>query len=237
MFLLRKASLDASGLVPSVPKTGPMINQVNENSFSQHGRVPEGEEVGEQQFRTPWHIVYADEVNSGLCWSSEWMVRALRQLLDVSIPNNVRELCPRCFQGCKSLRRVIFGPSSTLERIGTQCFAQSGLLDFEILSTVETIGGGALVECPLSGGVMCRDGCRFRAVDGLVLSHDCELCYSSYGFLSSVCIPDSVRELCDQCFQGRKSLHRVTFGPSSSLERIGFQAFRATCLTWGLRKT
>ena len=84
-----------------------------------------------------------------------------------------------------------------------QCFARSGLLDFEIPSTVVAIGGGALGECQLSGGVICRDGCRFRALDGLVLSHDCDLCYCSYGVLSSVCIPDSVRELCDHCFLRR----------------------------------
>ena len=33
------------------------------------------------------------------------------------------------------------------------------------------------------------------------------------------------REMCDCCFSWYKSLHRVTFGSSSSLERIGFGAF------------
>ena len=73
---------------------------------------------------------------------------------------------------------------------------------------------------------MCRDGCRIRALDGLVLSHDCEICYCSYGVLSSVCIPDSVRELCDSCFESCKSLRRVNFGSSSSLERIGVSCFQ-----------
>ena len=39
-------------------------------------------------------------------------------LAEISIPDSVRELCGRCFKGCKSLRRVTFGPSSSLERIG-----------------------------------------------------------------------------------------------------------------------
>ena len=64
---------------------------------------------------------------------------------------------------------------------------------------------------------MCRDGCCFRAIDGLVLSDDC----TTYGVLSSVCVPDSVRELCDGCFKGCSSLRRVTLSTSSSLERIG----------------
>ena len=40
-------------------------------------------------------------------------------------------------------------------------------------------------------------------------------------YLVEISIPDSVRELCDHCFKGYKSLRRVPFGPSSSLERIG----------------
>ena len=65
----------------------------------------------------------------------------------------------------------------------------------------------------------------FPSVDGLVLSDDWTRCFSSYGVLSSVCVPDSVRELCDGCFQGCQSLRRVTFGSSSSLERIGDYCF------------
>ena len=99
---------------------------------------------------------------------------------------------------------------------------------FEIPSSVGAIGGGAFSECCLSGGFICRDGCRFRALDGLVLSHDCELCYGRYGVLSSVCIPDSVRELCDSCFQECGSLRCVTFGSSSSLERIGVSCFEGS---------
>ena len=237
-----------------------------------HGRVQEEE----QQFTmTPIYIIYAHRANSGLCWSSTWMGRALQQLRNVSISNNVRELCDRCFCECQSLRRVNFGASSSLERIGVSCFQWSGveevsipdgvrdlcdgcfreckslrrvnfgpfssleLLDFEIPNTVGAIGGEAFGECRLSGGLICRDGCRFRALDGLVLSHDCELCYSSYGVLSSVFIPDSVCELCDGCFRGRRnlcrvtfgassSLCRVTFGASSSLERIGVECFQET---------
>ena len=43
--------------------------------------------------------------------------------------------------------------------------------------------------------------------------------------LEEIRIPDSVRELCEGCFKGCWSLHRVTFGPYSSLERIGVSCF------------
>ena len=85
-----------------------------------HGGVQEEEE---QQFAgTPIYIVYAHRANSGLCWSSTWVDRALQQLRDVSIPNNVRELCDSCFYWCESLCRMSFGSSSSLERIGFRAF-------------------------------------------------------------------------------------------------------------------
>ena len=43
---------------------------------------------------------------------------------EVSIPDGVRELCDDCFSGCGSLRRVNFGSSSSLERIGVECFGE-----------------------------------------------------------------------------------------------------------------
>ena len=68
----------------------------------------------------------------------------------------------------------------------------------------------------------------FRVFDGLVLSHDCDRCFSSYGVLSSACIPDCVHGLCDGCFFKCKSLRRVAFGSSSSLEKIGVSCFECT---------
>ena len=50
----------------------------------------------------------------------------------MSIPDGVRELCDRCFYSCKSLRRVTFGSSSLLERIGVSCFAGSGVEEVNI---------------------------------------------------------------------------------------------------------
>ena len=95
---------------------------------------------------------------------------------EVSVPNSVRELCEGCFKACRRLRRVTFGPSSSLERIG-----------FEAFGAVQGFG---------------NQGCGFEEIS----------------------IPDSVCELCDGCFKWCESLCRVTFGPSSSLERIGFHA-------------
>lgn len=42
-----------------------------------------------------------------------------------------------------------------------------------------------------------------------------------------ISIPDSVEEICDECFCRCRSLARVTFGQASSLKRIGVKAFKA----------
>ena len=90
-----------------------------------HGCVQEDEE---QQFTmTPIYLVDAHRATSGLSWSSTWMGCALRELRDVLIPNNVRELCDRCFFKCWRLCRVNFGSCSSLELIGVSCFERSGV--------------------------------------------------------------------------------------------------------------
>ena len=97
--------------------------------LSHNDSVQEGQRVA----RTLMYIVYAHNVNSGLYWSSTCVSRALKKLLrDVSIPNHVRELYDCCFQGCRSLCRVTFGSSSSIERIGVSCFKRCGVEEVNI---------------------------------------------------------------------------------------------------------
>ena len=152
----------------------------------------------------------------------------MSEIEEMSIPDSVRELCEDCFMVCPKLWRVTFGSSSSLEKIGKHCFVGCALIEFEIPCKVESLGCGAFFECPLSGGIICRGCSRFCAFGSLVLSRDCERCFSGYGILSSVCIPDGVRELCDGCFKWCASLRRVTFGCLSSLEWIGSGCFEYT---------
>ena len=114
--------------------------------FRRLGGVQEEEE--EQQFAgTPSYIAYAHTANSGLCWSSTLVDRALQQLREVSIPNNVRELCDCCFYECESLRRVTFGSSSSLERIGVSCFVGSGVEEVSIPDGVRELCDHCFYEC------------------------------------------------------------------------------------------
>ena len=43
-------------------------------------------------------------------------------IIDVCVRSGVREPYEGCFNGCESLRRVTFSPSSSLERIGVEAF-------------------------------------------------------------------------------------------------------------------
>ena len=91
---------------------------------------------------TPMYMVYAHGAKGDLCWSSMLVGPALRQLRYVSIPNNIRELCDDCFRECKSLRRVNFGSSSSLERIGDSCFEGSGVEEVSIPDSVRELCKG-----------------------------------------------------------------------------------------------
>ena len=102
----------------------------------------------DQQFTgTPMYITYARKANSGHCWFSMCADRAREQFLIVSIPNNVRELSDRCFQECKNLRRVTFGCSSCLKRIGVCCFERSGVVEVTIPDSVHELCYGCFQKC------------------------------------------------------------------------------------------
>ena len=156
-----------------------------------HGGLQEGEEEAQKFTRTPIYIVYAHGANRGLCWSSTWMGRAFQQLREVSIPNNVRELCDRCFIGCASLRRVNFGSCSSLERIGVECFEGSVVEDVSIPDGVRELCNRCFKKCKSLRRV------NFGSSSSLERSGVSCFCWSGVEELS---IPDGVRELCDRCF-------------------------------------
>ena len=151
-------------------------------------------------------------------------------LVEISIPDSVRELCEGCFRGCQNLRRVTFGPSLSLERIGASCFEETGVEEFAVPDSCRELSDRCFKGCSRLRRVtfgpsssLERIGVEvFGALRNYPRLRNMMLC----GF-GEISIPDSVRELCDGCFRGCENLRRVTFGPSSSLERIGVEAFGA----------
>ena len=82
---------------------------------------------------TPKYVVYVSKVDSLR------RVSTPSSLIEISIPDSVRELCDGCFKRCKSLRRVTFGPSSSLERIGVSCFRESGVEEVSVPDSVREL--------------------------------------------------------------------------------------------------
>ena len=147
----------------------------------------------------------------------------------VFVPADIRELCDGCFKEHWSLRRVTFGPSSSLERIGVSCFEGTGVEEVSVPDGVRELCDGCFKGCKgLQRVTFGRSSLLERiGVEAFGIVRDrkagdvqCDLV--------EINIPDGVRELCDGCFQGCKSLRRVTFGPLSSLERIGVSLFHAS---------
>ena len=147
----------------------------------------------------------------------------------VFVPADIRELCDGCFKEHWSLRRVTFRPSSLLERIGVSCFEGTGVEEVSVPDGVRELCDGCFKGCKgLQRVTFGRSSLLERiGVEAFGIVRDrkagdvqCDL--------GEINIPDGVRELCDGCFKGCKSLRRVTFGPSSSLERIGVSCFEQT---------
>ena len=66
---------------------------------------------------------------------------------DIIIPGDIRELCEGCFKGCRSLRRVTFGLSSSLERIGVDCFQETGVEEVSVPNSVRELCDGCFQGC------------------------------------------------------------------------------------------
>ena len=170
-------------------------------------------------------------------WNLYWHA-FIGEISEVSIPNNVSGLCIDCFKGCSRLRRVTFGPSSSLDRIGASCFEETGVEEFAVPDSCRELCDRCFKGCSRLRRVtfgpsssLERIGVEaFGALEKEKMVYmerpQKETVFTPCG-LVEISIPDSVRELCDGCFRGCENLRRVTFGPSSSLERIGVEAFGA----------
>ena len=138
---------------------------------------------------------------------------------EVSVPDGVRELCSGCFRWCKSLRRVTFGPSSSLERIGDCCFQGTAVEEVAVPDGVRELGSRCFKECRWLRRVTFGPSSSLEWIN--------TMCFMESG-VEVFAVPDGVRVLGYQCFFACRRLRHVTFGPSSSLEQIGSFCFRGT---------
>ena len=156
---------------------------------------------------------------------------------EMTIPDSVRELCDGCFKWCSCLCRVIFGTSSSLERIGSEAFGcmnerrntpVCGIVEISIPDSVRELGDRCFAACCKLRSVTFGPSSSLRRIGVEAFAAPISFFHDSECEIVEVSIPDRVCELCDRCFRLCSSLRRVTFGPSSSLERIGDSCFHWT---------
>lgn len=148
------------------------------------------------------------------------------KLAEIHIPDSVEELTHTCFFDAKQLSKVTFGERSSLKRIGPRVFCGDmgigcSLVELTIPDKVITLGERAFFGCAWLKIVRFGKCSALKKIGPEAFSG----CPGNPCALKEIIIPDSVEELCDKCFFNCKELSVVTFGESSSLKRIGVEAF------------
>ena len=119
---------------------------------------------------------------------------------------------------------MTFGPSSSLERIGVSCFESSGVEEVSVPDSVRELCDGCFKGCLSLRRVTFGPSPSLERIGVEAFGAVKEAYRDCPCGLEEMSIPDCVRELCDGCFKWCSRLRRVTFGPSSSLNRSGFNA-------------
>jgi hypothetical protein len=143
---------------------------------------------------------------------------ACAELKAISIPSSVTFIGEGCFNRCRQLESVSFGPGSKLDSLPAKAFVSCGALESITLpSSVRTIG------------VQCFAGCKRLVNSPLPVDSEVVRIEAS-GFLGcsslqSVSLPSSVEFVGEHCFSMCSSLSSLTFAsPSHLRELLGFPA-------------
>lgn len=147
------------------------------------------------------------------------MVWGPRGVSTVVCPEGLRRVGDNAFFCCESLRRVVFGDNSLLERVGSSAFAQSGLCAFAAPAGLKSIGRAAFHGCKRLEQV---------SLDG-ALEEVGPKCFAGTR-IRSIAIPELVTELPEDTFLGCTALTTVEFAENSRLWRVGEEAFARTGL-------
>ena len=81
--------------------------------------------------------------------SSSAFIPVRKNLYSVTLPTSVEIIDDYAFDGCHSLVSII--NSSSIKRIGTEAFANTGLWEIDFLDNVKTIGTRAFSNCKAKG--------------------------------------------------------------------------------------
>lgn len=115
----------------------------------------------------------------------------------IIFPSTLRVLGDRIFQGCKMLKCVTFREGSRLDKIGVECFSNSGIEEITIPSSVITIHEQAFSGCRALRKASFQEGSKLERMGAM--------CFSECGF-AKITIPMTVRSIGTDAFKKCKNL-------------------------------
>lgn len=183
----------------------------------------------------------------------EGKVFAYSAIRDIRLPTTLKKIEERMFLGCKNLKSVEI--SNGVERVGKECFFESGTKEIMFPSTLKEIDDNTLDCCFGLTVVWVEQGCvvdirkyvsknvailwvkttvgeRFlqdlRGLKDVIIPEGTE-CIGEQWFMNSeiesIIIPVSVTAIEREAFRNCKGLKRVTFAEGSILEKLGSWCF------------
>ena len=154
--------------------------------------------------------------------------RGCKNLKNITLPNEITSLnasisgraCYGFLEECKSLKTLVIPES--VEKIGEQAFAESGLEHIVIPDNVKEMGGGCFYKCVNLKNVTLPN--TIVALDpSTTETPRCDGFFAECESLETITIPNSVRTIGKNAFCKCKRLTAITI--PSSVTKIGEEAF------------
>lgn len=155
----------------------------------------------------------------------------------IEIPANVTVIGANAFQDCKNLKTITIPDDSKLTTIGTYAFSNTLITEINLPDSVDTIGTYAFSGCrkltyfKSPASLKTLESRIFNSCESLTtveLNEGLEI-ISNSAFAScaitSIVIPNSVKQIIDYAFQQCKSLKSFTCMDASQLVYVGFSTF------------
>lgn len=137
-----------------------------------------------------------------------------KKLNKVVIGNNITEIGPKAFSGCKNLHTLIFLPTPSLNVIGKGAFENTGLKQISLPHTVTRIGDNAFKNCKeailLSFGETKKENSMLKEI-GFNAFEGCK-------HIPFVYLPESIKFIRQGAFYNCPNLKTVICGGDYSID-------------------
>ncbi|MBQ6092008.1 MAG: leucine-rich repeat domain-containing protein [Lachnospiraceae bacterium] len=155
-------------------------------------------------------------------------------ITSVTLPSSVKKIEEGAFYECKALTAVKLG---SVETIGKEAFAGSGLVSITIPETTVSIEGNPFVFCiSLTGIKVSKNNPKFKSSSGYLLNKSGKKLISGSAAGDDPTFPSSVKTVAEFAFAGNERIKKLTvpagiktinegaFCYCTSLKRIRFES-------------